>query len=121
MLMMSLKTVNIHVPSELHTFTILAKLSGNPNIHQLVKFLSLNKDLVKRPELILSKLQDFCNSSQSQEISSIPLAATALVSELAGLYKITYYCSNGKHNPNCKSHTKEECFAKHPELRPPHC
>ncbi|MBW0470842.1 hypothetical protein O181_010557 [Austropuccinia psidii MF-1] len=112
MLMMSLETVNIHVPSKLHTFTILGKISGNPKINQFVEVLSLNKDLIKKPELILSKLQYFHNNSQSQEKSSIPLAATALVSESAGPYKVTYYCSNGKHNPNCTSHTKEECFAK---------
>ncbi|MBW0510889.1 hypothetical protein O181_050604 [Austropuccinia psidii MF-1] len=100
MLMMSLETVNIHVPAELHIFTILGKLSGNPKIHQFVEVLSLNKDLVEKPELILSKLQDFYNNSQSQEKSSAPLSATALVSESAGPYKITYYCSNGKHNPN---------------------
>ncbi|MBW0534634.1 hypothetical protein O181_074349 [Austropuccinia psidii MF-1] len=102
MLMMSLETVNIHIPSELHTFTILGKLSGDPKIHQFVE------DLVEKPELILSKLQDFHNNLQSQEKSSTPLSATALVSESAGPYKITYYCSNGKHNPNCTSHTKEE-------------
>ncbi|MBW0518196.1 hypothetical protein O181_057911 [Austropuccinia psidii MF-1] len=121
MLMMSLETINIHVPSKIHTFTILTKLSGNPKIHQFIEVLSLNKDLVEEPEIILSKLQDFHKNSQSQEKSSIPLATTALVSESAGPYKITYYCSNGKHNPNCTSYTKEECFAKHPELRPPYC
>ncbi|MBW0586499.1 hypothetical protein O181_126214 [Austropuccinia psidii MF-1] len=121
MLMMSLETINIHVPSKFHTFTILTKLSGDPNITQFIEVLSLNKDLVEEPELILCKLQDFHKNSQSQGKSSIPLATTALVSESAGPYNITYYCSNGKHNPNCTSHTKEECFAKHPELRPPYC
>ncbi|MBW0543175.1 hypothetical protein O181_082890 [Austropuccinia psidii MF-1] len=103
-LMMSLETVNIHVPSELHTFTILGKLSGDPKIHQFVEVLSLNEDLVKKPVLILSKLQDLRNNSQSQEKSSIPLAATALVSESAGPYNITYYCSKKhcqcKYSPN---------------------
>ncbi|MBW0583594.1 hypothetical protein O181_123309, partial [Austropuccinia psidii MF-1] len=116
---MSLETVNIHVPAELHTFKILGKLSGDPRIHQFVEVLSLNEDLVEKPELVLSKLQDFHNNSKIQEKSPTLPVAIALVSESAGPYKITYYCSNGKHNPNCTSHTKEECFAEHPELRPP--
>ncbi|MBW0507745.1 hypothetical protein O181_047460 [Austropuccinia psidii MF-1] len=72
MLMISLETVNIHVPAELHTFTILGKLSGDPRIHQFVKVLSLNKDLVEKPELVLSKLQDFHNNSKIPEKSSTP-------------------------------------------------
>ncbi|MBW0548334.1 hypothetical protein O181_088049 [Austropuccinia psidii MF-1] len=86
--MMALKTVNIHVPAKLHTFMLLGKLSGDPKIHQYVEVLSLNEDLVKKPKLVISKLQDFHNNSKTQ------------------------------HNPNCTSHSKEECFAKHPELRP---
>ncbi|MBW0510479.1 hypothetical protein O181_050194 [Austropuccinia psidii MF-1] len=41
----------------------------------------------------------------------------ALISESYGPCNITYYCSNRKHNPNCTSPLKEECFAKNPELR----
>ncbi|MBW0499167.1 hypothetical protein O181_038882 [Austropuccinia psidii MF-1] len=89
-LMMSLETVNIHVPAELHTFTILGKLSGDPRIHQFIEVLSLNEDLVKKPELVLSKLQDFHNNSKIQEKSPTLPVATALVSESAGPYKITY-------------------------------
>ncbi|MBW0463876.1 hypothetical protein O181_003591 [Austropuccinia psidii MF-1] len=29
-----------------------------------------------------------------------------------------HYCANGKHNPNCTTHSKEECFAENPHLRP---
>ncbi|MBW0536314.1 hypothetical protein O181_076029 [Austropuccinia psidii MF-1] len=115
---MSLETVNIHVPAELHTFTILGKLSGDPRIYQFVKVISLHKDLVEKQELVFSNLQAFHNNSKIQEKSSTPSVATALVSESAGPYKSTYYCSNGKHNPNCTLHTKEICFAEHPELRP---
>ncbi|MBW0546998.1 hypothetical protein O181_086713 [Austropuccinia psidii MF-1] len=33
-------------------------------------------------------------------------------------YKITHYCANRKHNPNCTSQYKEQCFSKNPNLRP---
>ncbi|MBW0536664.1 hypothetical protein O181_076379 [Austropuccinia psidii MF-1] len=119
LLMMALETVNIHVPAELHTFTLLGKLSGDPKIHQYVEVLSLNEDLVEKPKLVLSKLQDFHNNSKTQESTTSASSATVLIAESSGPYKITYYCSNGKHNPNCTSHSKEECFSEHPELRPP--
>ncbi|MBW0541280.1 hypothetical protein O181_080995 [Austropuccinia psidii MF-1] len=117
-LMMAMETVNIVVPSELLSFTLLRKLSGDSKIHQYIETLSLNEDLLKLPNLILSKLQDFHNNSTMQEtITDTP--ASALLSESAHPYKILYYCTNGKHNPMCISHTKQECFVENPHLRPP--
>ncbi|MBW0496661.1 hypothetical protein O181_036376 [Austropuccinia psidii MF-1] len=29
-----------------------------------------------------------------------------------------HYCENGNHNPKCTTHSKEECFAENPHLRP---
>ncbi|MBW0470935.1 hypothetical protein O181_010650 [Austropuccinia psidii MF-1] len=56
MLMMSLETVNINIPAEFHSFTLLGKLSGNPKIHQFIKVLSLNEELIQQPELVLEIL-----------------------------------------------------------------
>ncbi|MBW0496564.1 hypothetical protein O181_036279 [Austropuccinia psidii MF-1] len=118
MLMMALETVNIHFPAKLHTFMLLGKLSGDPKVHQYVEVLSLNEEVVKKPELVLLKLQDFYNNSKKQESTASTSSVMALISQSSGTYKITYYCSSWKHNPNFTSHSKEECFAKHPELRP---
>ncbi|MBW0461890.1 hypothetical protein O181_001605 [Austropuccinia psidii MF-1] len=30
-----------------------------------------------------------------------------------------YYCTNGQHNPDCTSHTKDHFYAENPDLRPP--
>ncbi|MBW0517549.1 hypothetical protein O181_057264 [Austropuccinia psidii MF-1] len=117
-LMMAMETVNIIVPSELLSFTLLGKLSGDSKIHQYVETLSLNEELIEFPELILSKLQDFHNNSFIQE-EPIKSSVTALLSESAHPYKILYYCTNGKHNPMCTSHTKQECFVENPHLKPP--
>ncbi|MBW0535982.1 hypothetical protein O181_075697, partial [Austropuccinia psidii MF-1] len=95
--MLDLESVNIIVPAELLSFTILGKLSNDPKLHQYIEVLTLNDDLE----------------------TNIPVTASAHLSESAGPYKITYYCANGKHNPNCTNHTKEECFAENLHLQPP--
>ncbi|MBW0548016.1 hypothetical protein O181_087731 [Austropuccinia psidii MF-1] len=118
-LMMSLETVNINIPAECHSFTLLGKLSGDPKIHQFVEVLSLNEELIQQPELVLERLQEFHDNSKTQLPNQAP-APIALVSESAHPYKITYYCTNGKHNPMCTTHTKESCFAENPHLRPPY-
>ncbi|MBW0535199.1 hypothetical protein O181_074914, partial [Austropuccinia psidii MF-1] len=117
-LMMAMETVNIAVPSELLSFTLLGKLSGDSKIHQYVETLLLNEELIELPDLILSKLQDFHNNSIVQEVTPTS-SASALLSESTHPYKILYYCTNGKHNPMCTSHTKQECFVENPHLRPP--
>ncbi|MBW0541179.1 hypothetical protein O181_080894 [Austropuccinia psidii MF-1] len=117
-LMMAMGIVNIVVPSELLSFTLLGKLLGDSEVHQYVETLLLNEELIELPDLILLKLQDFHNNSTMQEtITDTP--ASALFSELTHPYKILYYCTNGKHNPMCTSHTKQECFVENPHLRPP--
>ncbi|MBW0526154.1 hypothetical protein O181_065869 [Austropuccinia psidii MF-1] len=117
-LMMAMETVNIIVPSRLLSFTFLGKLSGDPKIHQYIETLSLSEDLIELPDLILSKLQDFHNNSFIQE-EPLKSSVTALLSESNHPYKILYYCTNGKHNPICTSHTKQECFVENPHLKPP--
>ncbi|MBW0491803.1 hypothetical protein O181_031518 [Austropuccinia psidii MF-1] len=112
--MLDLELINIIMPSELLSFTILGKLSGNAKLHQYVEVLTLSNDLVKKPNLILSKLQDFYNNSCLKE--NISTTASTHLSESSGLYKIMYYFANGKHNPNCTNHSKEECFAEHLHL-----
>ncbi|MBW0492434.1 hypothetical protein O181_032149 [Austropuccinia psidii MF-1] len=111
-------TVNIVVPSKLLAFTLLGKLSGYSKIHQYVETLLPNEELIKFPDLILSKLQDFHNNYTVQKVNSTT-SASALLSESTHLYKILHYCTTGKNNPMCTSHTKQECFVENPHLRPP--
>ncbi|MBW0473076.1 hypothetical protein O181_012791 [Austropuccinia psidii MF-1] len=116
-LMMSLETININIPAECHSFTLLGKLSSDPKIHHFIEVLSLNEELIQKPELVLERIQEFHDNSKAQVSIQVP-APTTLVSESAHLYKSTYYCTNGKHNPMCTTHTKESCFAENPHLRP---
>ncbi|MBW0460857.1 hypothetical protein O181_000572 [Austropuccinia psidii MF-1] len=117
--MLDLKFANIIVPAELLSFTILGKLSSYLKLHQYIEVLTLNDDLVEKPDLILSKLQDFYNNSRLKE-TNLPATASAHLSESSQPYKIMYYYANRKHNPNCNNHTKEECFAESPHLQMPH-
>ncbi|MBW0575703.1 hypothetical protein O181_115418, partial [Austropuccinia psidii MF-1] len=92
------------------------KLVRDPKLQHYVEVLTLNDDLIEKPDLILTKLQDFVNNlciqPEKHNSTSSALATSAHP------YKITHYCANGKHNPNCTSHSKEQCFAENPNLRP---
>ncbi|MBW0547396.1 hypothetical protein O181_087111 [Austropuccinia psidii MF-1] len=118
-LMMSLETVNINIPAKCHSFTLLGKLFDDPKIHQFVEVLSLDEELIQQPKLVLERLQEFHENSRAQVSNQVP-APTTLVDESAHPYKIVYYCTNGKHNPMCTTHTKESCFSKNTHLIPAH-
>ncbi|MBW0503884.1 hypothetical protein O181_043599 [Austropuccinia psidii MF-1] len=87
-------------------------------MHSYVQVLTLNEDVIKDPELVLAKLQEFHDNSSSQEKpSSTP--ASALIYESAHPYNIIYFCLNGKHNPMCTTHSNDQCYAENPHLRLP--
>ncbi|MBW0521134.1 hypothetical protein O181_060849 [Austropuccinia psidii MF-1] len=119
-IILELESVGILLAPNLLSFTILGKLMGDPKVHQYVKLLTLNEDLVGNPDKVLSKLEDFHNNSILQESQPNPLAS-ALISENPGPFKITHYCANGKHNIKCTNHTREECYAENPHLLPRCC
>ncbi|MBW0500847.1 hypothetical protein O181_040562 [Austropuccinia psidii MF-1] len=68
-LILDLKTVNINVPNEILTFSLLGKLGGDPKLYQLVEGLTLNKDVIQRPKIILSRLQDYVKLTKIKEPS----------------------------------------------------
>ncbi|MBW0525550.1 hypothetical protein O181_065265 [Austropuccinia psidii MF-1] len=116
-IILELESVGIFLAPDLLSFTILGKLMGDPKVHQYVELLTLNEDLVGNPDEVLSKLEDFHNNSALQEPQPIS-SASALVLESSEPFKITHYCANGKHNPKCNNHSKEECYDENPHLRP---
>ncbi|MBW0585388.1 hypothetical protein O181_125103 [Austropuccinia psidii MF-1] len=107
---LELDAVNIKIQAEFLSFSILGKLVRDPKLQHYVEVLTLNDDLTENPYLILTKLPEFVNNLciQPEKINT---------SSSAHPYKITHYCANGKHNPNCTSHSKEQCFSKNPNLR----
>ncbi|MBW0538636.1 hypothetical protein O181_078351 [Austropuccinia psidii MF-1] len=118
--LLELDSVSVKMPSEILSYIILGKLAGDPKLSQIVELLTLNEEIIEKPNQILSRLQEYANHCQTKDPRSGPLApASALVSSSSNEpYRIVYYCSNGKHNPKCLTHKKEECFAENPHLRP---
>ncbi|MBW0537707.1 hypothetical protein O181_077422 [Austropuccinia psidii MF-1] len=85
-MMMELESVDIKVPNEILSFSLLGKLDF------------ANLLLQKNPN---------AKSNHS-----------ALFSASNEPFKKVYYCSNGRHNQQCITHPKEECWAENPHLRP---
>ncbi|MBW0504423.1 hypothetical protein O181_044138 [Austropuccinia psidii MF-1] len=114
---MDLESVNIHVPNEILTSSLLGKLRGDRKLYQLVEGLTLNEEVIQRPDIIFSRLQDYVKLMRIKEPIK-DLSASALVSTINEPYKVVYYCTDGKHNPKCTMHKKEECFSEQPHLQP---
>ncbi|MBW0494469.1 hypothetical protein O181_034184 [Austropuccinia psidii MF-1] len=117
-LMMELDAVSITVPAELLSYSLLGKLGGDVNLHQFVENLTLNEDIIEKPEKILTRLQDLAHLVISEKKSQIT-SPTALVSNVEEPHKIVYDCVKGKHNLKCTSHKREDCWLEDPHLRPP--
>ncbi|MBW0469384.1 hypothetical protein O181_009099 [Austropuccinia psidii MF-1] len=115
---MELKAVSIVVPPELLSYSLLGKLGGDTNLHQFFENLTLNRDIIEKPEKILTRLQDLAHLN-TLDCKQQSAALTALVSSGVEPHKIIYYCAKGKHNKKCLTHRKEDCCTKDPHLRPP--
>ncbi|MBW0473074.1 hypothetical protein O181_012789 [Austropuccinia psidii MF-1] len=69
------------------------------DLQSVVKMLTLNDNLLKKPDQVLLRLQEYANFDHQ--------------------FKITHFCSNGLHNPKCTTHRKDQCYAENPHLQPP--
>ncbi|MBW0583199.1 hypothetical protein O181_122914 [Austropuccinia psidii MF-1] len=114
---MELESVNIKVPNDLLSFSLLGKLGGDCELHQFVDSLTLNEELIERPDIILTRLQDYASLYKDRNLPSTK-NSTALFTNISEPHKIVYFCKLGKHNEKCTSHRKEECWAENPHLRP---
>ncbi|MBW0579608.1 hypothetical protein O181_119323, partial [Austropuccinia psidii MF-1] len=119
-LMMELDAVSIVVPNELLSCSLLGKLGGNPQLSQFVETLTFNKDIIEKPMIILSRLQDFASHINHSNSSNAKKEhdSSGLIASFEEPHKIIFYCSNGKHNNRCNTHKKEDCWAENPHLRP---
>ncbi|MBW0524002.1 hypothetical protein O181_063717 [Austropuccinia psidii MF-1] len=60
-MMMELESVDIKVPNEILTFSLLGKLGGKAQLHKFIEVLTLNEEFIEKPNLILNRLQYFAN------------------------------------------------------------
>ncbi|MBW0466001.1 hypothetical protein O181_005716 [Austropuccinia psidii MF-1] len=118
--MMELEAISIAVPNEFLSYSLLGKLGGNPHLSQFVKTLIFNEDIIEKPLAILSQLQDFAihNSHSGYTQNKKETISSALITEYDKPRKIVFYFSQGKHNIQCTTHKKEECWSETPHLRP---
>ncbi|MBW0469479.1 hypothetical protein O181_009194 [Austropuccinia psidii MF-1] len=117
---LKLESVSIKIPSEILSYIILWKLAGDPKLSQVVELLTLNEEIIEKPDQILSCLQEYANNLKTKDDCQTTVAsASALVSVTNNEpHRILYYCANGKHNPKCLTHKQEKCFSENPQLRP---
>ncbi|MBW0537710.1 hypothetical protein O181_077425 [Austropuccinia psidii MF-1] len=70
-LMMELDAVDITVPGELLSYSLLGKLGGDTNLPQFVENLTLNEDIIQKPKKILTRIQDLAHLNISEKKNQI--------------------------------------------------
>ncbi|MBW0551252.1 hypothetical protein O181_090967 [Austropuccinia psidii MF-1] len=79
-IMLEIESVSIKVPNELLSSSLLGKLGGDPKLHQYIEVLTLSGDLIEKPDIILTKLQDYVHLIRDNKLPLPSNSATALVS-----------------------------------------
>ncbi|MBW0481164.1 hypothetical protein O181_020879 [Austropuccinia psidii MF-1] len=117
--LLELDSVSVKMPSTILSYITPGKLAGDQKLCQIMELLTFNEEIIEKPDQIVSCLQEYANHCQTLHSCMRTLAPSSeLVSSTSnGLYQIIYYFSNGKPNPMCLPHRKEECFAKNSHLR----
>ncbi|MBW0578627.1 hypothetical protein O181_118342 [Austropuccinia psidii MF-1] len=116
--MMGLEAVSIMVPPELRSYFLLGKLGGDTNLHIFVENLTLNVDIIEKPEKILTRLHDLAHLKNL--ICKLQLYfPTSLVSSGVEPQKTIFYCENGNTTRNSQQRKKEYFWTKDTHLRPP--
>ncbi|MBW0535815.1 hypothetical protein O181_075530 [Austropuccinia psidii MF-1] len=57
--LLKLDSVSVKMPSKILSYIILGKLAGDPKLNQAVELLTLNKEIIEKPDQILSRLQEY--------------------------------------------------------------
>ncbi|MBW0548518.1 hypothetical protein O181_088233 [Austropuccinia psidii MF-1] len=114
---MELESLNIKRPNNILSFSLLGKLGGERKLHQFLDSITLNEELLKTPDINLTRLQDYASLYKDRNLPSTK-NSTALITNIDEPHKIVYFCKYGKHNEKCTSDWKEECWAENPHLRP---
>ncbi|MBW0500223.1 hypothetical protein O181_039938 [Austropuccinia psidii MF-1] len=94
-LMMELDAVSIVVPNELLSYSLLGKLGGNPHLSQFVETLTFNEDIIGKPMVILSRLQDFASHINHNNGPGTKKEhdSSALITSFEEPHKIIFFCN----------------------------
>ncbi|MBW0590482.1 hypothetical protein O181_130197 [Austropuccinia psidii MF-1] len=114
------------MPLDIMAYSILGKISRDSNAYDHVidsMVLTMNSSI--NPQLVLDKLSELLQHKNTKDtfqkgIKTEKTDNSALLTNSSDYpYKLTYVCRDGKHNPKNTTHKQENCWAEHPELRPP--
>ncbi|MBW0531175.1 hypothetical protein O181_070890 [Austropuccinia psidii MF-1] len=56
--LLELDSISVKIPSKILSYIILGKLARDPKLNQIIKLLTLNKEIIKKTDQILSLLQE---------------------------------------------------------------
>ncbi|MBW0477573.1 hypothetical protein O181_017288 [Austropuccinia psidii MF-1] len=65
---LELDSVSFKMPPKILSYIILGKLNGDPKLSQISRLLSLNEEIIRKPDQILSHLQEYANHFQSKDV-----------------------------------------------------
>ncbi|MBW0491124.1 hypothetical protein O181_030839 [Austropuccinia psidii MF-1] len=116
--LLDLQSVSVELSLEILLYIILGKLGNDPSLTQVVKMITLNDNLLERPDQALLCLQEYTNLQTEKVIPKDSPPASALISSSDHKFKINHFCSNGLHNPKCMIHRKDHCYAENRHLQP---
>ncbi|MBW0488362.1 hypothetical protein O181_028077 [Austropuccinia psidii MF-1] len=114
--LLDLQSVSVELALEILSYIILGKLGNDSSLTQVVEMITLNNNLLEKPDQVLLHLQEYANLQTTKVIPKDSPSVSALISSSDHKFKITHYCSNGLHNPKCTTHRKDQCYAENPHL-----
>ncbi|KAI7956645.1 hypothetical protein MJO28_003740 [Puccinia striiformis f. sp. tritici] len=130
-LLNEIRMLQLGVPDNILSFSILAKLSED--MYNIVDNIIMNEVICESPAAVLMKLQEMVHLDASRKTRPVVKVTTKPVKEgsaSALIHEPTkggkgknrkstkIQCEAGKHNPAATSHDTEHCYQVHPDLRP---
>ncbi|MBW0478763.1 hypothetical protein O181_018478 [Austropuccinia psidii MF-1] len=118
--------IRIIMPPDIMAYSILGKISRDSNAYDhVIDSMVLTMNSLINPQLVLDKLSELVQHKNTKDtfqkgIKTEKMDNSALLTNSSEYpYKLTYVCRDGKNNPKNTTHKPENCWAEHPELRPP--
>ncbi|MBW0584091.1 hypothetical protein O181_123806, partial [Austropuccinia psidii MF-1] len=118
--------IGISLPPDIMAYSILGKISRDSSQYDHIinsMVLSMNSNI--NPQQVLDKLSELLRHKNSKrDAQKTPIkeendSSALLTASDQFPYKLTYICKNSKHNIKNTTHKAKNCWAEHPELRPP--
>ncbi|MBW0533399.1 hypothetical protein O181_073114 [Austropuccinia psidii MF-1] len=100
---MGLESVKIKAPNDLMSCSLLGKLGGDQELHQYVESMIINKEIIERPHIIITRLQDYASLYKDRKLPNTETSTTLLI-HIYEPHKIVYFCKHEKYNNKSTNH-----------------